>query len=104
MARYCAGTANSHPRGSGMDQMVSFSFPEAQQIPHHGGRKPNRDFRRQQAQKNVFEKARRFPSDCRVMNTLPVGLCTHLSIHFCDIHKHNYSVCDSGAVITGLPT
>ena len=49
MARYCAGTGNSHPRGSGMDQMVSFCFSEAQQIP------PNGDFRRQQAQKNVFD-------------------------------------------------
>ena len=54
--------------------------------------------------RKTFEKARRILSDCPVMNTVPVGLCTHLSINLCDIHKHNYSVCDSGAVTTRLPT
>ena len=49
MARYCAGTADIHPWGSGVDQMVSFSFSV---IPHHGGMKQNGDCRRQQDPKN----------------------------------------------------
>ena len=41
-----AGTFDIHAWGSGIDKMVSFSFLEAQQMPHHGGMKQNGNCRR----------------------------------------------------------